>query len=237
MFRYETAPANIRDTLTFTAAPPAAEAPRYWMSQMLDRILANRRQLNAVYLQASAKQFSPKTTVRCPDDPVFRTQLARDLACLLDVDDEVGAWSPICFGVFIDRRLHVPDFMVDYLDGRREFLDAVELGGDPLVTETFACIRRHHRFLTREQIEGGHRLQNAKDLLRYASRRTPLNDRIRLLAALDEAGSLTIAETFSLFQETRPMAAISWMILHRFITADLDAAPLGPETAIRRFER
>ncbi|MGW9232833.1 hypothetical protein ACWGPT_18400 [Pseudorhizobium sp. NPDC055634] len=203
----------------------------------MDRILADRRHLDAVYRQASVKQFFPKATVRCPDGPVFRTQLARDLACLLDVDDEVGAWSPVCFGVFLDGRLHVPDFMVDYLDGRREFLDAVEIGGDPLVTETLACMRRHHRFVPRMEIEEGHRLQNAKDLLRYSCRRTPLNDRIRLLAALDETGSLTIAETLNLFQETRPMAAISWMILHRFISADLDAAPLGPETAIRRFQR
>ena len=204
---------------------------------MLDRVLANKPQLDAVYRQASARQFFPKATVRCPDDPVFRTQLSRDLACLLDVDDEVGAWSPICFGVFIDGRLHVADFMVDYLDGRRELLDAVETAGDPLVTETLACMRHRHRFIARAEIEDGHRLQNAKDLLRYADRRTPLNDRIRLLAALDEAGSLTIAETFGLFQEARPMTAISWMILHRFIIADLDAAPLGPETAIRRFQR
>lgn len=204
---------------------------------MLDRIFANKPQLDAVFRQASARQFFPKATVRCPDDPVFRTQLARDLACLLDVDDEVGAWSPLCFGVFIEGCLHVTDFMVDYMDGRREFLDAVELRGDPLVTETLACMRRRHRFVPRIEIEGGYRLQNAKDLLRYADRRTPLNDRVRLLAALDEAGSLTIAETFGLFQETRPMTAISWMILHRFVSADLDAGPLGPETTIRRFQR
>lgn len=204
---------------------------------MLDRVLANRRQLDAVYRLASERRFFPKATVRCPYDPVFRTQLARDLACLLDVDDEVGAWSPVCFGVFIDGCLHVADFLVDYVDGKREFLDAVELAGDPLVTETFACIRRRHRFVSRLEIEDGHRLQNARDLLRYATRRTPLNDRVRLLAALDEAGSLTIAETFGIFQETRPMTAISSMILHRFITADLDVAPLGPETAIRRFQR
>lgn len=204
---------------------------------MLDRVLANRRQLDAVYRRASERRFFPKATVRCPDDPVFRTQLARDLACLLDVNDEVGAWSPICFGIFIDGHLHVTDFMVDYLDGRREFLDAVELAGDPLVTETLACMQRRHRFVPRLEIQNGHRLQNARDLLRYAYRRTPLDDRIRLLAALDEAGSLTISDTFGLFQETRPMTAISWMILHRFITADLDAAPLGPETAIRRFQR
>ena len=204
---------------------------------MLDRVLANKPQLDAVYRQASARQFFPKATVRCPDDPVFRTQLARDLACLLDVDDEVGAWSPLCFGIFIEGRLHVTDFMVDYLDGRRELLDAVERGGDPLVTETLACMHRRHRFVPRIEIENSHRLQNAKDLLRYAHRRTPLNDRIRLLAALDEAGSLSIADTFGLFQETKPMTAISWMILNRFITADLDASPLGPETTIRRFQR
>ncbi|CAN7261995.1 hypothetical protein [Rhizobium sp. LjRoot258] len=63
-----------------------------------------------------------------------------------------------------------------------------------------------------------------------------MNDTIRLLAALEEAGSLTIAETFGLFRESPPMTAISWMILHRFVSADLGAGPIGPETSIRRFQ-
>jgi len=58
---------------------------------MFDKTLANKAYLDAVFRQASKKKFLPKATVRCPADPVFRTQLARDLACLLDVDDNVAA--------------------------------------------------------------------------------------------------------------------------------------------------
>ncbi|GAJ91910.1 hypothetical protein RRH01S_02_05790 [Rhizobium rhizogenes NBRC 13257] len=57
---------------------------------------------------------------------------------------------------------------------------------------------------------------------------------MRLLAALDEAGSMMIGETFSLFREVPPLTAIAWMTLHRFISIDLDEAPIGPDTLIRR---
>lgn len=45
-----------------------------------------------------------------------------------------------------------------------------------------------HRFIARCEIERGSRLQNAKEVLRYARYRTLLNDRVRLLAALEESG-------------------------------------------------
>ncbi|RVK25963.1 hypothetical protein CN163_32595 [Sinorhizobium meliloti] len=203
----------------------------------MDRLPATEAELEAVFLRASVNTFYPKATVRCPDDAVFRTQLARDLACLLDVDDTVVAWSTLCFGLRVDGRIYVPDFVVTYESGRTEFLDAVELTDDPAVTEAFACVQRRHRYVPRLAIEEGWRLQNAKDLLRYARHRISLNDRVRLLAALDETGSLTVAECFHLFRETQPMSGISWMVLNRFLSMDLDAAPIGPETLIRRFVR
>ncbi|PZM14840.1 hypothetical protein [Rhizobium tubonense] len=42
---------------------------------------------------------------------------------------------------------------------------------------------------------GSYPLGNAKDLLRYGFYRCPLGVKIRLLAALDEMGSLTVAES------------------------------------------
>lgn len=41
----------------------------------------------------------------------------------------------------------------------------------------------------REDVHGGFRLKNAKDLLRYGNSNVPLGDRLRLLGALDEHGS------------------------------------------------
>jgi hypothetical protein len=51
------------------------------------------------------------------------------------------------------------------------------------------------------------RLKNAKDLLRYARHEAALSDRIRVLAALDEHSSLTVAEALMVFRETSPSRA------------------------------
>ncbi len=193
--------------------------------------------IDDVARRAASNQFYPKATVRCADDAVFRTQLARDLACLLDVDEHVVAWSTLPAEIAIHGRFHIPDLMVTYSDGVEELLDAVDRDGDAAVTEAFACAGRRHRFVRRADIVSGFRLQNAKDILRYAWCRTPLNDRVRLLAAVDEAGSLRISEVLPVFREIQPMTAISSMILHRYLSADLDEAPIGPETVIRRFQR
>ncbi|TBY90630.1 hypothetical protein E0H40_13800 [Rhizobium leguminosarum bv. viciae] len=200
----------------------------------MEKRAADHSFLDAAFREASLNVFFPLATVRCPDQSAFRSQIARDLGCLLDVDETVVAWSCLCFGVHVEDRVHVVDFMVDHIDGTREFLDAVEFFGDPAVTETIACMRRRHRFVMPHEIYSGHRLQNAKDLLHYARRRTPSNDRVRLLAALNEAGSMAIGETFSLFREVPPLTAIAWMALHRFISIDLDDALIGPDTLIRR---
>jgi hypothetical protein len=203
---------------------------------MLETHAVNHVVLDAAYREASKNVFYPLHSVRSPGPPAFRSQLARDLGCLLDVDETVVAWSCLAFGVHLEHGVHVVDFMVDRIDGTREFLDAIEYFGDPQVTETIACMKRRHRFVTVTEIRSGNRLENAKDLLRYARQRTPLNDRVRLLATLDEVGSITIAETFSIFREVPPLAAIAWMALHRFISIDLDEDLIGPNTVIRRAE-
>ncbi|MDW6023316.1 hypothetical protein SAZ10_16280 [Mesorhizobium sp. BAC0120] len=45
-----------------------------------------------------------------------------------------------------------------------------------------------YRVRTVAEIRAGHRLPNAKDLLRYARWQCPMGDGVRLLAALDEQG-------------------------------------------------
>ncbi|MGR9408072.1 hypothetical protein ACU8MI_16225 [Rhizobium leguminosarum] len=193
--------------------------------------------LYAAYTDASTQRFYPRGTVRCSGNPMFRSQLSRDLGCLLDIDRDVVAWLCLPIELRAESGTHVPDFMVDYDDGTRMFMDAVEEEGSPDITATAAIAGVRHRYMSRQQIEAGFRLQNARDLLRYASYRTPLNDRIRLLTALDEGGSLTIGECLHVFREAQPMTAIAWMILNRMIDADLDQAMLGPETVLRRYQR
>ncbi|PDS28027.1 hypothetical protein CO650_28580 [Rhizobium phaseoli] len=193
--------------------------------------------LYAAYEEASTRHFFPRGTVRCSGEPMFRSELARDLGCLLDLDRHVIAWLCLPIELNAAATTHVPDFMVDYDDGIRIFMDAVEEKGSPDITEAAAIAGLHHRFMCRREIETGFRLQNARDLLRYAYHRTPLNDRIRLLASLDEAGSLTVGECLHVFREVQPMTAIAWMLLNRMIDADLDQAVLGPETVLRRYQR
>jgi hypothetical protein len=58
-----------------------------------------------------------------------------------------------------------------------------------------------------------------------------------MLSALEEAGSLTVAECLNVFREVQPMTGVSWMVLHRLIAVDLEETMIGPETVIRRFQR
>lgn len=62
-----------------------------------------------------------------------------------------------------------------------------------------------------------------------------VGDRVRLLAGLDENGSLTVAECFGAFLETQPMAGLASLFLHRVVHIDLDHGLIGPETVVRRF--
>jgi hypothetical protein len=193
--------------------------------------------LYAAYDEATNQHFHPKGTVRCSGEPMFRSQLARDLGCLLDVDRHVVAWLCLPIEIKAEYGPHVPDFMVDYEDSTRMFMDAVEDEGSPDITEAAAIAGVHHRFMCREAIEAGFRLHNARDLLRYANHRTPLNDRVRILAVLDEVGSLNIGECLNIFREIPPMTGIAWMVLNRMITVDLDEAVIGPESVLRRYPR
>ncbi|MCA2436011.1 hypothetical protein HFN06_31870 [Rhizobium leguminosarum] len=193
--------------------------------------------LYAAYADASSKLFYPRGTVRCAADAMFRSREARDLGCILDVDPNVVAW--LCLPVEFETELgtHVPDFLVDYEDGTRIIMDAVDDAELPQIKEGAALAGFRYRGVPREDTESGYRLANTRDMLRYANCRTPLNDRIRMLSALDEAGSLTVAECLHVFREVQPMTGISWMVLHRLLVVDLDEAMIGPETVIRRVHR
>ncbi|WP_051559028.1 hypothetical protein [Allorhizobium undicola] len=196
-----------------------------------------RAALNAAYEQASKQIFYPRSTVRCSADPMFRSRLARDLGCILDVDPNVIAW--LCLPLQFDTELgpHVPDFFVEYEGGLKFCLDAVEKLELPKIREGAALAGHRYRGVSRAEIQAGYRLANARDMLRYARTRTPLNDRLRLLSILEEVGSMTIAESFGVFREVQPMTGVSWMVLHRLIAVELDDAMLCPETVIRRFQR
>lgn len=192
--------------------------------------------VSSVYSAAqtnSVQIFYPLSTVRCTGPVLFRDQLARDIACLLDVDDDILAWSCRSVALSHGGQIYKPDFLVK----RADLSFAVD------------CVREEAapEWVRAKAIEAGYsyelidasalppiRLKNAKDLMRYARYEAALSDRIRLLAALDECSSLTVSEALIIFRETKPMAGLASMVLRRFITMDLDERLIGPETIVRR---
>lgn len=179
--------------------------------------------------------FAPRGTVRCAGQRLFRTELARDLGCLLDLDPEVHSWSCLPLGLSAGSSSHVPDFLVERADGSWLY-DTSNVGTIDQAVMVRAADRLGIRYLaqTADDVRSGYRLQNARDLLRYARWQCPLGDRIRMLAALEEQGGMTILECFPIFREAPPMPALSALILHRFVEVDLDTEPIGPETTVRR---
>lgn len=176
--------------------------------------------------------FHPLATIKCDGPALFRTQAARDVACLLDVDQNVSSWQcqPLNRGGHAE--LGTPDFLVMYADGHQRFLDAPDRKASDMTFRE--RLPGEYRQLSRAEVYDGYRLQNTRDLLQYGRWRTSLGDRVRLLAALDENGSLTLAECLGAIQETKPVAGIASLILSGFIEVDLDEALLGPETTVRR---
>lgn len=60
--------------------------------------------------------FYPLSTVRCVGPVLFRDQLARDIACLLDVDDDIISWSCRSLAVSHGEQAYKPDFLVKRAD-------------------------------------------------------------------------------------------------------------------------
>ncbi|MER8748050.1 hypothetical protein NKH57_02035 [Mesorhizobium sp. M1050] len=193
-------------------------------------------QLASVRADAARLHFHPRGTVRCVGAPLFRNQVARDLGCLLDLDPAVVEWS--CLPLVLHRRgdSHVPDFLVLREEGAC-LLDSFAAASDPRDRwneQAAAEIGFRYSAWSADDLRAGYTLDNAKDLLRYARWHCPLGDRVRLLAALDDNGSLTVAECIPAFREAPPIAGFSSLVLHRFVEIDLDEARIGPETAVRR---
>lgn len=180
------------------------------------------------------KIFYPQQTVRCVGPAAFRNQLARDVACLLDLDEDVTSWS--CFSEVFSHGSESfrPDLVVD-----RENSCAIIQANDRFhpapswLPEAVLKAGYQYQLLAQADLPAI-RLRNAKDLLRYARYDVPLDDRVRLLAALDEHGTLTVAECLTAFRSVSPLPGLASLILGRIVTVDLDEILIGPETAVRR---
>lgn len=176
-----------------------------------------------------------EATIKSVGSVLFRSELARDFACLLDLDPEVIQWSSTPPLLRDGNDEYQLDFVV--ITGNGSFLVDVGLEEPrppPWVGSLVESMGHHYRPVAMAALQGSFRLPNAKDLLRYGFYRPPLGDRIRLLAALDDMGSLTVAECMSAVREGRPMPTLAALILQGFLEIDLDDALISPETQVRR---
>lgn len=145
-----------------------------------------------------AEQFSSsRPSVKGPAYAKHRSKAARDLACVLDLNPDVIAWSCTPSPLMTRRGEHIPDFRMQDTEGVWWLLDASDrrLSCAPEELADVAEAQCHrYRQVSNSEIYDGFRLRNAKDLLRYAGHNVPLGDRVRLLSALDEQGPLSFAD-------------------------------------------
>lgn len=187
----------------------------------------------------------PFATLKALGRPVYRSQAARDYACLLDIDPEVVSWWSFTDQITNDagerRRCHHVDFMIQTATERL----MVEVSS--AVQDATSRSSEVHKWLQNTLATAGYRyqlvrlpdlnplrLRNARDLIRYARYEASLGDRIRVLAALDELGNLTLAECLTAVREGKAMETMASLILRGHIDVDLDNSLLGPDTIVRR---
>ncbi|MFT4161864.1 hypothetical protein [Shinella sp.] len=193
--------------------------------------------LKAAENSGSIRTFPPAATIKCDGIGVFRSQTARDVACLLDLNPSIASWRCMSVSLDVSGGVHIPDFEVFHEDGGVVLIDAPDRMSSVDVAAIEAGAARHdyrYQLLSRPEVYDGFRLRNARDLLRYGNHAAPLGDRLRVLAALDEHGSLPLIECFKAFVESRPVPGIASLILRGYLEVDLDDAPLGPESQVRR---
>lgn len=193
-------------------------------------------QLVVARARAACCTFPPKGTVRCTGRPMFRSEMARDLGCLLDVDPEVLSWSCLPLALAKGDSVHVPDFHVERTNGSwlQDACDSPPTAEPSWIALAALSEGLNYMSSDARDIRSGFRLLNSRELLRYAGSKCPLGDRLRLLAALDEQTSMAVRDCLSGFRETQPIAGLASLILHRFVEVDLDEGRIGPETIVRR---
>lgn len=185
------------------------------------------------------RPYFPTGTLKCVGRPLFRSRAARDYACLLDLEPDVVSWRCVVDPILDEGRLHEPrhhhvDFEVD-IGTENVLIDISETAESPAwIEEVARGLSCRYQSVLISEFASLPRLQNARDLLRYAGWEEALGDRIRILMALEELGSVTLAECLSAIRDGKPMQSVASMILKGVIKVDLDEAPLGPDTIVRR---
>ena len=202
--------------------------------------LSDAVELREYRARFQGQSFFPSMTLKCVGAAIFRSQAARDLACLFDVDRNVASWRCLPASLSLDERFHFPDFLVIECDGRRSLIDAFDNNAQLpvclLEDEALSNGILYRRF-SKQEIYDGASLQNAKDLLRYAKVQPTLSDRIRLVAALSEEGCISLADCWRALPGRDAVAVAAALALQGHIDIDWQDEPIGPQTMLRRIGR
>lgn len=188
-------------------------------------------------VEAAPQHTHFRPTVKGPARPAFRSKVVRDLSTILDLNRSVVSWSCNPPPLAVGDKDHSPDLRMQDADGGWWMLDAFDRklpAETAVIAEAAAEQSYRYRVVDRSEIYDGFRLRNAGDLLRYAGHNVPLGDRVRLLAVLDENGSLSFADCLQVLREIQPVAGLASLILQGLIEIELDDALIGPETMVRR---
>lgn len=164
--------------------------------------------------------------LRCQGEANFTTALAADVARLLDVDPAVSHW-----------RCQVPvawcDTHADFATYGDRGLEYLFVGGCRAAVGAATAFPPAARFVSKGDVDPI-RLENARLILPLARWRVAIDDRVRLLAVLDEEGSVTLADCLGILRHTsRPIAAVAALALARVVDMDLDE-PIGSRTRVIR---
>ncbi|MQW88332.1 hypothetical protein [Sinorhizobium saheli] len=181
----------------------------------------------------------PSATLKCLGRTLYRSQEASDYACLLELDPDVISWRCITQPFVNHSPARKP---------RHRYVDfAVQKGDETLLVDIWRGTPEIITWLPGVAERLGYtyhpisifdlnptRIQNARDLVRYGGREAALGDRIRILAGLDEMGSLTLAECLGAVRDGAPMGSVANLILRGMLEVDLDEKLLDPDTIVRR---
>lgn len=165
--------------------------------------------------------------LRCVGEASFASALATDVALLLDVDPCVDRWR--C-RVAVGETGLVADFETSGCRGQ-EFLFVRDAAALP--PSNGSALPPNAKVVGPDDVDPV-RLENARAIVPHARWHVTLDDRVRLLAALDEEGSVTLADCLNILRHTsRPVAAVAALALARVVELDLDE-PLGSRTRVIR---
>lgn len=203
-------------------------------------IAQRAKSLRASRNSASIRTFLPSATVKCEGPAIFRSQAARDAACLFDLNPSITSWHCMPQALDFGHGIHIPDFgIVDQYETRTliDASDRILPVETPALQVAAAENGYRYRRLITDEVYDGPFLENARDLLRYGNSVLALGDRLRVTGVLEEEGSLTVKDCLAVFTETKPIAGLAQLILHGFVEIDLDSELLGPHTTVRRMSR